>query len=87
MHNAESILVIILSTVLTIFLIVAIMVMVLIAGLLKAIRRLVEKAEQIVDSAEEAAAVLRNASGPLALFKLIRNIIAVIEKMHHNNGR
>jgi hypothetical protein len=82
MHNAESILVIILSVTLTVFLLVTILVLVLIAKLIKAMQHLIEKAEHIVDSAEEAALLLKNASGPLALFKLVRNIFAFVEKMH-----
>jgi type IV secretory pathway VirB3-like protein len=82
MHNAESILVIITSTALTLFLIAGIIVMVLIAKLLNAVRRIVQKAEQVVETAGDAAQMLRNASGPLAFFKVVRNIIQTVDKMH-----
>lgn len=82
MHNAESILVIITSSALTLFLIVGIVVLILIAKLLHAIRHMVQKAEQLVDTASSAAEMLRNASGPLAVFKLVRNIMGVVDKMH-----
>lgn len=82
MHNAESILVIITSVTLSLFLIVGIVVLVLVAKLLQAIRHLVHKAEQLVETASGAADMLKNASGPLALFKLVRNIISTMDKMH-----
>lgn len=81
MHDAESILVIIVSSTLTLFLIMAIIVLVLAAKLLAAITRIVTKAEQVVDTAEAAAQMLKDASGPLALFKLIKNMVATVEKM------
>lgn len=82
MNNAESILVIIVSVTLTIFLIVAIVTLILIAKLVSSVKRIVEHAEQVVETAGEAAAMLRNASGPLAFFKVVRNIVKNIDKMH-----
>lgn len=81
MQHAESILVIIVSVVLTLFLLVGITVLVLIAKLISAIRRIVVHAEKVVESAGDAAEMLRNASGPLALFKVLRNILKAVEKM------
>ena len=80
MQNAESILVIIVSTVLALFLLTAIIVLVLIAKLVQAIRQLVARAEDLVETAGEAAEMLRDASGPLALFKLVRNIMKAVDK-------
>ena len=81
MHEAESILVIIVSSVLTLFLIISIIVLVMIAKLVGAIRRVVERAESVVETASEAAEMMRNASGPLALFKVMNNILKSVEKM------
>lgn len=80
MHEAESILVIIVSSVLALFLLVAVIVLVLIARVLVTIKRIVEHAERVIETAGEAAEMLKNVSGPLALFKLIRNIIRAVEK-------
>lgn len=82
MHNVESILVIITSATLSIFLIAGIVVLVLIAKLLRAVRRVVEHAEQLVETASEAAEMLKNASGPLAFFKVVGNIVRTVDKMH-----
>ena len=80
MQNAESILVIIVSSVLTIFLISSIVVLILLAKLIQGIRHIVERAEELVETASEAAEMLRNASGPLALFKVVRNILKAVDK-------
>lgn len=80
MQNAESTLVIIVSTVLALFLLTAIIVLIMIAKLVQSIKRVVEQAERVVETAGEAADMLRNASGPLALFKLVRNMMNAVDK-------
>lgn len=80
MQNAESILVIIVSATLALFLLTAIIVLVLVARLVQALRRIVNEAERVVETAGEAAEMLRNASGPLALFKVVRNIVNAVDK-------
>jgi hypothetical protein len=82
LHNAEAILVIITSTTLSLFLVAGIVVLVLIARVLKAVHRIIEHAERVVETAGTAAEMLRNASGPLAFFKVMRNIMQSVEKMH-----
>ncbi len=52
-----------------------IVVSVLAAKLLKEIRQLIARAEQLADSAAQLGELFKDASGPLALIKLIRNII------------
>ena len=80
MDLATQILVIIVSSVLTIFLVAGIVVSVLAAKLLKEIRQLVGRAEQLADSAAQLGELFKDASGPLALIKLIRNIINSFHK-------
>lgn len=78
MENAESILIIILSVTLTVFLLVAI---VFIASLIKFIsylRIVAAKAEQVVDNVESASAVLKNVAGPLAVGKFFSNVVDII---------
>jgi hypothetical protein len=80
MENAQTILVIIVSAVLSMFLIVSIVVLVLVAKLVGSARRAIAKAEHVIDSAEAATDIIKNAGGPLAAFKIIRNIMRVAEK-------
>lgn len=81
MQNAESILVIIVSATLALFLIAAIAVLVMVAKLIQSVRRIVDQAEKVVETAGEAAEMMRNASGPLALFKVVRNMVKAVDKM------
>lgn len=80
MENAQSILVIIVSSFLTLFLIVTIVLILLVIKLVKQLKIVVDKAEKAVESVEHAGEVLKNTSGPLALVKLVRNIIKYSKK-------
>jgi hypothetical protein len=80
MHEAQAILVIITSSVLVIFLLLAIVAMIFLLKTVKAVRRLLDKAEELVDSAEAVTEVFKNVKGPLAAAKLLRNIIALATK-------
>ena len=75
MQTAESILVIIVSSVLTLFLIVAIIALLMIVKLIGSIKKMVERGEHALDKAGEAAEMLRQASGPLAIFRTVRSIV------------
>lgn len=80
MNSAESILVIIVSVTLTLFLVAGIIALVLVIKVLRALKRVIDQAERVVERAGDAAEVLRNTSGPLALFKVIRNIVRTVER-------
>jgi hypothetical protein len=80
MEHAQEILVIIVSSLLSLFLIFGIIVLVLAIKLVRAVRNVVGKAEHVIDSAEAATEFIKNASGPLAVLKLIRNIVKTVEK-------
>jgi len=80
MENAQSILVIIVSALLSLFLILGIIMLVFAIKLVKTVRTVVKKAEQVIDSAEAATEMLKNAGGPLAVLKVIRNIMKMADK-------
>lgn len=79
MNTTESVLLIVLSVFLALFLSLAIAVTILSIKLVKSVRGIVLKAETIVDSVETAADVVKNASGPLATLKVIKNIIDLVQ--------
>lgn len=81
MEHAQEILVVIVSAVLALFLLVAIVVLVLIARLVVAAKRAIAKAEHVIDSAEAATTIIKNAGGPLAAAKIIRNIMKLAGKV------
>jgi hypothetical protein len=80
MTTTDTVLVIILTTLLSIFFILCIAAMVMVVKLLSSVRRIVDKAEDVIDSVESAAEVLRDTQGKLAFFKLINNIIKLATK-------
>jgi len=80
MENAETILVIILSVTLTIFLIVGIVLIVTLVRLVKSLNAVAVKAQEIVDNVETASDVLKKAAGPLAIGKFMMNMADLIKK-------
>ena len=75
MSSTDQTLVIILTVLLSIFLIICIAFVAGLVKLVSSLRRVSEKAEEVIDSVESAAEVLRDTSGKLAFFKLINNVI------------
>ncbi len=71
METAALILLIVVSSVLTIFLIVTTVLVVLAIKLVKQLKLIADRAETAVDSVTSAGDMLRNASGPLAIAKLV----------------
>lgn len=82
MDTASQILLIIVSSVLTIFLIVGIVLLVAVIRLIKGVRRVADKAESLVTSAEAATEMLRKTAGPIALGRFLSNISEVVLRQH-----
>ncbi|MGB4758793.1 MAG: hypothetical protein WBP26_01930 [Candidatus Saccharimonadales bacterium] len=74
LDTASQLLLIIVSTVLSVFLIVGIILIVKLIKISKGVNHIVVKAEGLVDSAEAAASVLRKGAGTLAFSRIISNI-------------
>ncbi len=79
MTTADQVLVIILCVLLSVFFMLCIAVMVVVLKLIGSLRQIVGRAEEAVESVESAAEVLRDTSGRLAFFKLIRNIMKTMQ--------
>lgn len=80
MNTAFEILVIALSCLLGIFLILSIIISVLALKVVSAVKRVVAKGEQVVDSAEAAAEMFKKAAGPLGVLRTLTNIIETVTK-------
>lgn len=52
----------------------------LVVRILSSINRVIDKAENVVDSVEAAAVVLKDAGGHLSILKLIKNILDLIQR-------
>ena len=79
MTTTDQVLIIILSVLLSVFFALCIAVMIVVLKLLGSVRQVVAKAEEVVDNVETAAEVLKDTTGRLAFFKLIRNIMKIIQ--------
>jgi len=75
MDRSMEVLVIIVSATLSIFLVVGIIVLVKVIQILKDIKNILRKAEQIADKAEAVGEFFQKTAGPAALAKLIANIL------------
>jgi uncharacterized membrane protein len=79
MSTTDNVLLIIITSLLSLLLISIIAVVIMIFKLLSSIRKVVIKAESVIDSVESAADVLKDTQGRLALFKLVRNIMKMVQ--------
>lgn len=86
MDTATQTLVIIVSAVLTIFLVAFIVAIVHIVKLVKQIRYLAARAESVADSVESAANVFEKSASPFMIIKTIGNIIEQASKVKRRKG-
>jgi len=80
MTTTDQFLIIILVVLLSLFFGLCIVFVVGLIKLVTSIRRVVDKAEEVIDSVESAAEVLKDTTGRLAFFKLINNIIKLAQR-------
>lgn len=78
MNGAERVLVIILSSALAIFLVLAIVAVVLVIKVLNYIKRIAAKAEQLADKAEAIGTIFKATAGPAAIGRLLTNIAETV---------
>jgi len=79
MSTTDTVLLIILTSLMSLFFLLAIAAVVAVLKLISSVRHAVTKAESLIDSVESAASVFKDASGPLAAFKLIKNIVDLVQ--------
>lgn len=78
MENAETILVIFLSTFLAIFLVLAIIAVVKAIQMIRRLNRIIDTAEVIADKAEHAATLISKAAAPAMISKLLSNLADIV---------
>ncbi len=82
MTTTDTVLLIIVTSLLSLLLLAAIALTVILIKLAATVRRVVGKAENVVDSVESAAEVLKDTQGRLAFVKLVHNIIKLAQRKH-----
>lgn len=80
MTTLDTVLLIILTVLIGLFFLVGIFVLAAVIKLIGSVRRVVDRAEEVIVSVESATEVFRDTGGKLAFFKLVRNIIKLAKK-------
>jgi hypothetical protein len=80
MSTTDNVLLIVLTSLLSILIFIGILVTIAILNVVVSVRRVMAKAENVVDSVESAAEVITDAKGRLAVLKLVNNIIKMTNK-------
>lgn len=85
--DAFEILVIILSTFLAIFLILAIVVLIGLLKLVKQVRHITEKAEEVIDNVEQASELFKKSASTLTFTNIVSNIISKVSDLSNKKGK
>ena len=80
MNTAEQILVVMLSTALAVFLVLAIIVAVQMIRLMKVLNNIALKAQEAVDSAEKTVELVKSAVGQLSVLRFVQNVVSMVQK-------
>lgn len=87
MDNAETILVVILSTFLAIFLLSGIVLTIKIIQIASQIKRITGKAEQVIDKAESVGEFFQQATGRLTFIKVLSNLAHAVMNYDEKSKR
>jgi hypothetical protein len=84
MSTVDSVFLIITGCAISLFFLLGAVVLIYVLKLLKTVRRVVARAEDAIDSVEAATETIKNigqnAGGPLAVFKLVKNIVNLMNR-------
>lgn len=80
MNTAEQILVVILSSALAVFLILAIIIAIQVIRLMKVLNKVAVKAQEVVDNAEKTAELVKSAVGQLSVMRFVQNVVNMVQK-------
>lgn len=84
MNTAEQILVLMLASALAILLVLAIIIAIQIIRFIKVLNIVALKAQELVDSAEKTADLVKNAVGQLSLLRFVQNVVDMVQKHKKN---
>jgi uncharacterized protein YoxC len=86
MDTAAEVLLIIVSSVLSVFLVILIIVGIWFVKVLKQTKKVMEHAENVAGSVEQAAAAIERTATPLSVIKLIGGIIGATSRAKKRKG-
>lgn len=80
MNTAEQIILIILAAALALFLTLAIVIAVQVIRLVKVLRTIAERAQELVNNAEAASETIKNAVGNLSVLRFAHSVFDMVSK-------
>lgn len=80
MTTTDHVFIVILSVLLSLFFILCIAAVLAVLKLMSIVKRVLAKAESVVDSVESATDVIKDVQGRAAIFKLVRNIYKLAQR-------
>ncbi|HTB48858.1 MAG TPA: hypothetical protein VK712_02120 [Verrucomicrobiae bacterium] len=80
MTTTDTVLLIVLTSLLSVFFLFCIAALIMVLKLLSSVRQVVAKADDVVDSVEAAADAFKDVQGRMAFFKLVRNIMKLVQR-------
>jgi uncharacterized protein YoxC len=86
LSTTQQILVIILSTALAVALVLAIAISIMLIRVITSVRRIVEKAERAIESAEAVGDVIKKTAGNIGVLRIARAVFDMIAK-HRDNSK
>jgi hypothetical protein len=75
MSTTDTVLLIIVTSLLSIFIIMCIAITIVVLKLIANVKQIVIKAETAIDSVESAADIFKNVGGKVSILKLVKNIV------------
>ena len=87
METTSLVLLIVLSCTLIVLLILLIVAISYFIGILKQVKRIATQAESAVDHMESAAETFKNTASPLAVLKMVSNIVSQASKFNNKRGK
>lgn len=85
MDTTAEVLLIVVSSVLSVFLILLIIALVFCISVMRRVKKIIDHAENVAGSVEAAASAFEKTATPLAVFKFISKIVAHAQK-HNKRG-
>jgi hypothetical protein len=80
MNTAEHVLLIILSGALALLIVLSIVAIVFVIKLIQSVRRIANKAEGVVASAESIASTMKHTATPIGIFNVVKSVVRMAQK-------
>jgi uncharacterized protein YoxC len=80
MSTTDTVLLIVLTSILSLFFLLACVAVIFVIKLISSVKKVVEHAESLIDSVEAAAEVFKGAGDKMNVLKLVKNIFELVQR-------